>query len=179
MARRRSDLRLEAAADYGPGVIRGKDGRMQYVGAADVIIENRPDPDPERKHLVRGARRSITIDELFDRKVINKAMRDAANRFLDDLSMATSGGGAGIGDGIRVAPGSRDGMSERQLLAITRVRRVMNLLGINSDCVFWWVIVGNKAPRQFDERFKLRNGTGADWLRQSLQALDNHYHPPR
>jgi hypothetical protein len=69
-------------------------------------------------------------------------------------------------------------MPERQLKAISAVRRVRNLLGLNTDTVLWWVLIGNKAPSQFDERFQLRNGTGAEWLRRSLQALDNHYHPP-
>jgi P2-related tail formation protein len=68
-------------------------------------------------------------------------------------------------------------MPERQLNAITEVRRVMNRLGLHSDTVFWWVVVGNKTPTLFDREFRIREGTGADWLRASLDQLDGLYHP--
>lgn len=177
--KRKATIQLDPIADYGPSVKRGKDGRLQFFGAADVILEDRPDPTiTERKQLVRGARRSTTLAEMFNRNVITKPMHDAAVRFLDDLSWATGGSGCGMGEGIRVAPGSRDAMPERQMNAIGRVRRVMTLLGLNSDTVLWWVVVSNRSCSAFDERFRLREGTAAHWLRASLQALDNHYNPP-
>jgi hypothetical protein len=66
-------------------------------------------------------------------------------------------------------------MPERQLRAITEVRRVMAKLGLNSDTVLWWVVVANKTPTAFDVRFRLREGTGANWLRLSLTQLDALY----
>lgn len=156
---------------------------MVYVGAPEIILENREDidRDPDRRGnrpLVRGARRSTTLGEMLTRGVITKPMHDAAVRFLDALSLASGGSGAScLGEGIRVAPGSRTAMPERQLHAITEVRRVMNHLGINSDTVLWWVVVGNKSTAEFDRRFQIREGTGATWLRASLDQLDTLYHP--
>lgn len=173
----------DPVSDFGPCVLRGKDGRMSYVGAPEIILENREDIDrePDRRGnrpIVRGARRSTTLGEMLARGVITKRMHDAATRFLDALSMATGGsGGSFLGEGIRVAPGSRTAMPERQLRAITEVRRVLNRLGIHSDTVMWWVVVGNKSTAEFDRRFRLREGTGADWLRASLDQLDSLYHP--
>jgi len=43
--------------------------------------------------------------------------------------------------------------------------------------VFWWVIVGNKSTAALDRRFRIRAGTGATWLRASLEQLDALYHP--
>jgi hypothetical protein len=179
--------RLAAASvvetsDFGPCVLRGEDGRMSYVGAAEIILETREDIDrtPDRRGnrpVVRGARRRTSLGEMLTRKVITKRHHDAATRFLDALSLATGGGsGSPLGDGIRVAPGSRTAMPERQLNAITEVRWVMNHLGLNSDTVFWWVVVGNKSPTEFDCRFRIREGTGSDWLRASLDQLDALYH---
>jgi hypothetical protein len=155
---------------------------MTYVGAAEIILEIREDIDrePDRRGnrpVVRGARRSTSLGEMLVRKVVTKRQHDAAVRFLDALSLATGGSGSCLGDGIRVAPGARTAMPERQLNAITDVRRVMNRLGLNSDTVFWWVVVGNKSPTEFDRRFRIREGTGADWLRASLDQLDDLYHP--
>jgi len=176
-AARANDL----ASAFGPCVRRGKDGRMSYMGAAAVSLENREDPDrPADRHgnrpIVRGARRHTSLGEMLARRVITKRHHDAAVRFLDALSVATGGSGSCLGDGIRVTPGSRTAMPERQLNAITEVRRVMNRLGMNSDTVFWWCIVGNKSPTEFDKRFRIREGTGSSWLRVSLDQLDALYH---
>jgi hypothetical protein len=155
---------------------------MVYVGAPEIILEDREDieREPDRRGnrpVVRGARRSTTLGEMLVRGVITKRMHDAAVRFLDALSLATGGSGSCLGDGIRVAPGSRTAMPERQLHAITEVRRVMNHLGLNSDTVLWWVVIGNKSTAEFDRRFRIREGTGANWLRASLDQLDALYHP--
>jgi hypothetical protein len=172
----------EMTSDFGPCVLRGKDGTMTYVGAPEIILENREDIDraPDRRGnrpVVRGARRSTSLGQMLARKVVTKRQHDAAVRFLDALSLATGGSGSTLGDGIRVAPGARTAMPERQLNAITEVRRVMTHLGINSDTVLWWVVVGNKTPTAFDRQFRIREGTGADWLRASLEQLDALYHP--
>jgi hypothetical protein len=181
IARGRTAVRsVEATtSDLGACVVRGADGRLTYQGAPEIIIETREDIDrePDRhgnRPVIRGARRRTSLGQMLARKVITKRMHDAANRFLDALSLAT--GGSSSGDGIRVTPGSRTAMPERQLNAITEVRRVMNRLGLHSDTVFWWVVVGNRTPTEFDTRFGLRKGTGCDWLRASLEQLDALYH---
>lgn len=170
----------EQAADFGPSVVRGKDGRLTYQGAANVIIEYRPDPAiTGREQLIMAARRKNPLAGLLSHNVITKPMFDAANRLLDEMSIATGGSGGSTWTGIRVAPGSRDTMTERQLTAIRRVNQVVSLLGLNSDTVLWWCLFREDGtPSSFDKRFRLRNGTGADWLRRSLQALDNHFNPP-
>src|SRR6185312_1311803 len=152
-------VRIEPISDYGPGVSRTQDGRLVYHGSASVILEDRDDierqPDRSgRLPVVRGARRSTTMIEMYNKRTINKAMYNAATRFLDDLSLATGGSGGTLGsDWIRVTPGSRDAMPERQMLAIGRVRRIMNSMGMNSHTVFWWVIMGNRSCSAFDARF--------------------------
>jgi hypothetical protein len=172
----------EPVSDFGPCVRRGKDGRMTYVGAAEVILENREDIDrePDRRGnrpIVRGARRKTTLGEMLIRRVITKRQHDAAVRFLDALSWATGGsGGSSLGEGIRVAPGSRTAMPERQLRAIAEIRGIMVSCGIHTDTVLWWVVVANKTAAEFDRRFRLREGTGVDWLRRSLDQLDEIYH---
>jgi hypothetical protein len=155
---------------------------MYYVGAAEIILETREDIDKKpdyygNRPVVRGARRSTSLGDMLARRVINKRQHDAATRFLDALSLATGGSGGSTLDGVRTAPGARTAMPERQLNAITEVRRVMNRLGLHSDTVFWWVVVGNKTPTLFDREFRIREGTGADWLRASLDQLDGLYHP--
>lgn len=171
-------------SDFGPGVTKLKDGRMRYSGAAEVILEVREDIDrnPDRqgnRPVVRGARRRTSLGDMLARRVITKRHHDAATRFLDALSWATGGTGSCLGDGIRVAPGSRAALPERQLEAISEVRRVMARLGLNTDTVLWWVLVGDKTPTEFDKRFRIREGTGADWLRASLEQLDDFYHAGR
>ena len=170
----------DLASDLGPSVRRGRDGRLTFVGAARVILETREDigRDPDRRGnrpVVRGARRHTSLGEMVARRVITKRHHDAAVRFLDALSVATGGSGGSFLDGVRTHPSARTAMPEKQVRAITEVRRVMARLGLNSETVFWWVVVGNKSPSDFDKRFRIREGTAANWLRASLDQLDALY----
>lgn len=180
-ARGRASRVDATTSDFGPCVVRGADGRLEYRGAPEIILENRPDLDrPVDRHgnrpVVRGARRSTTLGEMLGRGVINKSMHDAGSRFLDALSVAGGSTASSLAEALKVAPGSRTGVSDRQLDAIREVRRVMVHLGLNSDTVMWWVVVGNRSTAEFDRTFRLREGTGADWLRASLAQLDAMYY---
>src|SRR4051812_27706317 len=77
--------------DYGPEVAHLQDGRLRVIGgAARILIEDRVDPTiSDRQQLVRGARRATTLHELKARGVITKFQADAAETFLDDVSLAT------------------------------------------------------------------------------------------
>jgi hypothetical protein len=169
--------KAEAGADFGPGLRLDRAGRLvSWGGAALVEVENRDDPDiSSRRRIVRGARRSDTLAQLEQRKVITKRMRDAAERFLDDCSIA-SGGAASYSVGMPRGSGVRAGLPERQVKAITRINQVRHLLGLNSRTVFWAVVFENVSLRDFEVSQRIRNGTAQEMLRAAMTALDNHYH---
>jgi hypothetical protein len=169
--------KAEAGADFGPGLRLDRAGRLvAWGGAALVEVENRDDPDiSSRRRIVRGARRSDTLAQLEQRKVITKRMRDAAERFLDDCSIA-SGGTASDTVGMPSGPATRAGLPERQVNAITRINRVRRLLGLNTGTVFWAIVFENICLRDFEVKHRMRNGTAQEMLQQALTALDDHYH---
>jgi hypothetical protein len=102
-------------------------------------------------------------------------MRDAAEQFLDDCSIA-AGSTAGDEVGMPCILGARSGLPERQVAAITRVNRVRHLLGFNNGTVFWWVVFENRSLNEYENVHRLRSGNATELLRQALDALDNHYH---
>ena len=165
----------EPAVDLGPGIVRDSSGRLVATGAADAVVEHRPDPTVPAGSLIRGARRRMTLRDMLERAQITKRQHDAAVRFLDDLSLASGPSRVGNLSGIRTAPGSRDGMSEAQLQAIRAVHSVVHLLGLNSDTVFWWVVIDNGSLRGYEDRYQRQHGTARRWLMEALGALDRHY----
>jgi hypothetical protein len=173
----------ELARDFGPCVMRGKDGRMKFVGAPEIILEDREDieklPDARgNRPLTRGARRDTRVGEMWRRGVITKRMHDAAIRFLDDLSFATGGGGASFGGvSIQVSPVSRIFITDALIDAMERVRQVSERLRFHDNAVFWWVVIRDRSTAEFDRVFRKREGTGAEWLRESLTLLDELYNP--
>lgn len=140
-----------------------------------VEIESRDDPDlTDRRRIVRGARRRDALSDLEARKVISKRMRDAAEQFLEDCSIA-SGASGGDFPGMPSVPGPRSGLPERQVGAITRVNHVRHLLGMNSGTVFWWVVFQNGSLRAYEDAHHMRNGAATKMLKAALDALDAHY----
>lgn len=156
---------------------------MKFVGAPEIILEDREDierrPDAQgNRPLTRGARREMRVSEMWRRGVITKRMHQAAIRFLDDLSFATGGsGGTLLGVSVRVTPGGGMLIAERQIDAIARVRWISSRLQLHDNAVFWWVIIRNRSTAEFDRKFRKREGTGAEWLRESLALLDELYNP--
>jgi hypothetical protein len=173
----------ELARDFGPCVMRGKDGRMKFVGAPEIILEDREDvekvPDARgNRPLTRGARRDTRVSEMWRRGAITKRMYAAAVRFLDDMSFATgSSGGSLLGVCVRVTPGSGTLIAERQIDALARVRWISSRLQLHDNAAFWWVVIRDRSTAEFDRRFHKREGTGVEWLRESLELLDELYNP--
>ena len=169
--------RAEGGADYGPALRPRADGRLvPWGGAAAIEVESRLDPGiTDRARLIRGARRRDVLLDLEARRLISKRMRDAAEQFLEDCSIAA---GASAGDvvGLPAVTGPRSGLPERQVAAIGRITQVRVLLGLNNGTVFWWVVFFNRSIHDYEREHKLRNGTGAALFRDALQALDEHYH---
>jgi hypothetical protein len=166
----------EQPKDYGPSVTHDEDGRLLSQGAGRVVLEDRPDPNnPQR--LIRGAKRYSVIHGLYARGRINRHQYQAAMRFVDDMAIAVGQSPADSLSRLGRCRGSgeRSDPSQRVLDALTRVRRVVELLQLRRDGVFWWVVVWNGGVRQYDERYGLRFGTAAKWLRDALDALDRHY----
>ena len=145
------------------------------VGASrDVVIEFRPDVDGNR--LVRGARRRLVLRDMLRDGVVTKRQHDAAERFLDDLSVACGGGGTGNLGGVRATPGSREAVTPAQSAALRQVYRVVHLLGLNSATVFWWVVLSNGSLRGYEDRHQVRHGRAKVMLVAALDALDSHYY---
>ena len=169
--------RAEGGADYGPALRPRADGRLvAWGGAAAIELETRDDPSiVDRRRPVRGARRRDVLCDLQARRVITKRMRDAAEQFLDDCSIA-SGGSAGDEIGMPGVQGPRVGLPERQVRAITRINAVRLALGLNNGTVFWWVIFDNRSLGDYETSYRLRTGTASELLRAALTALDQHYH---
>lgn len=181
-ARTRKVIALDAHADYGPSITLGSDGRMHSAGPGAVDLEDRSaDPANDRGKVrgpvVRGARRRMALRNLWLDDAITKPMFDAANRFLDDCSLASGGSSASFLS-MAMHGGTRDGMPEAQARAIRRVTVVRLMLGLNRDTVFWWVVIDNRTPKEFAETHRLRHATAYGWLRAALTALDEHYNPP-
>lgn len=162
--------------DYGPEVAHLQDGRLRVIGgAARILIEDRVDPTiSDRQQLVRGARRATTLLELKNRGVITKFQADAAERFLDDLSLAT--GSSSCSDlGTRVSSSTKVDMFQVALDAMTRVNQAMVIVRKQNNNVFFWTVFLDRGLREFDQRYRHRNGTGAGMLRDTLSALDALY----
>lgn len=167
--------------DGGPALRQTSDGRLVSPrGPGQVILEDRPDisATPDTKGnlpTVRGARRRTSLNDLVSRGTITKRQHDAAIRFLDDCSMASGGGLVANWLNIPTSPSPRAGLPERQTDAIGRVRRVFHLLGLNSGTVFWCVVFDDWTLAAYDQRFRHRKGTAAEWFRGACTVLDEHY----
>ena len=169
---------LDAPADYGPSMQRTRTGRYVSAGAGDAVLEDRPDPTVKDKRLlIRGARRRLTLRDMAERGIITKRQHDAAVKFVDDLSLAAGPSRSMLG-GLISSPGERGGIATAQCDAIRRVHRVVHLLGLNRDTVFWWIVVDNGTLSGFENRFQIRHGTARRWLMDALDALDRHYFGP-
>lgn len=178
---RRAPPVLDPIADYGPALTRLPDGSFEATAAGTVVLEDRPDPDHTgRTRLVRGARRDATIDRLYRTGSLTKPLYDAAQRLLDDCSLASgtrtttdllSAGGGG-------APG---GPTEAQVRALTRVRDVFEAIPINRDSALWWCLFWQPIASMaaYDAHHRVRSGTGSKRLKDDLGKLDTWYNPPR
>lgn len=171
--------------DLGPSIRQRNDGRLVSRGPGVVVLEDRPDldKDPDRsgnRPVVRGARRWCVLNDLAKGDRITKRQVDAANRFLDDLCTAVGGSSSSIAGLLAggVSGGEREALSERQRRSIRTVQKVRLMLGLNADTVFWWVIIGNRSPADYETQHRLEHGLGLRWLRLALDALDQHYNPP-
>lgn len=167
--------------DGGPALRQTTEGRLVSPrGPGQVVLEDRPDisatPDT-RGNLptVRGARRRTNLNDLISRGTITKRQHDAVIRFLDDCSLASGGGLVANMLGVPSSPSPRAGLPEAQVSAIVRVRQVFHLLGLNSGTVFWCVVFEDWTLTAYDQRFRHRKGTGAEWFRAACTALDEHY----
>jgi hypothetical protein len=184
MAKRlqRSQQLIEPALSFdpGPSMRQRSDGTLVSHGPGKVELEYRPDIDraPDSKAnrpVVRGARRRNVLTDLFAHGVISKCQHDAANRFLDDCSLASGGGLVANFLAMPTSPGPRSGLPETQTTAITRVRQAFHLLGLNSGTVFWWVVFNDRRLGEYDTAHKQREGTAARMFKDALTALDEHF----
>jgi hypothetical protein len=172
-------VRPEPGSDFGPSLRTAHGGRLvAWGGAATIDLEYRADPAiPEYHKTVRGARRRDVLADLLARHVITKPMRDAAEQFLSDCSIA-AGGSSGDLTGMPSHATPRAGLPERQLNAISRINRVRALLGLHDRTVFWHVVFHNLSLNDFENRNHLRSGAATTLLIAALNALDAHYSPP-
>jgi hypothetical protein len=76
---------------------------------------------------------------------------------------------------IRSQAGPRSGLPETQTDAITRVNRVIHLLGLNAGTVFCWVLFDDRRLDEYDAKQTKRKGTAAKMFRDALTALDEFY----
>lgn len=141
-----------------------------------MVVEDRPDPDPSRRTPVRGARRRDALHDLKAQGAITKRQFDATWRFIDDCSLASGGGLTANWLASPSGNGPRAGLPEAQVAAITRVREVFHLLGLNTGTVFLRVILDDWALSRCDAVDRVRNGTSARLLCEAMDALDDHYH---
>ncbi len=185
MKRRRRDTlpALESLADLGTGFER-RGGRVivrdELAAGQGVALADVPDIDrTDKRATVRVARTWSVLDDLHANGDLTKRQFDAANRFLDDLSRAT--GGTSCSWALMLAGrGNYEGLSEMQRRAIRAVQRVRLMLGLNRDTVFWWVVLDNRTPSDFENEYRLgHHGIGLQWLRLALDAVDEHYNGAR
>jgi hypothetical protein len=154
-----------------------RQGRLESRGAGAAVLEDRADPDPAIKALVRGARRWSVLDDLYRSDLVSKRQFDAANRFLDDLSRASAGTACSWALLLTARGGGYQGATESQRRAIRAVQRVRLMLGISRDTVLWWVLLDNRPPREFEDAHGLGHiGLALLWLRHALDGLDEYYH---
>lgn len=177
---RRGGSLLEGA-DFGPSVSR-KAGRLLSEGPAEVVFEDREDitydlNSAARRPIVRGARRRDVLGDLARCNAITDRQHKAANRFLDELSRAQGGSAASFTQ-IVVSGGTKVGITHVQREALQDIERVTRMLGMACNTVFWWVVLQNKSPNEYDTLHRQRHGTSLVWLCQSLDSLDVHYYPP-
>ncbi len=145
-------------------------------------MEDREDIDHDlnsaaRRPIVRGARRRDCLGNLLSGNSITDRQYKAANRFLDDLSRAQGGSAASFTQ-IVVSGGDKIGITEVQQKALREIERVTHLLNQRADTVFFWVVLDNKSPSEYDTLSGQRHGTAMTWLCESLDSLDAHYYPP-
>jgi hypothetical protein len=171
----RSQQLIEPALSFdpGPSMRQRSDGTLISRGPGAVQLIDVT--DAKGNVVGRGARRRNVLTDLFAHGVISKRQHDAANRFLDDCSLASGGGLVANFLAMPTSPGPRSGLPETQTMAITRVRQVFHLLGLNSGTVFWWVIFGDRRLGDYDAAHKVQNGTASRMFKDALTALDENY----
>jgi hypothetical protein len=183
MARHLSTALFDPRLSFDPGASlkQRRDGAFRNVGAAAVVLEDREDIDGTPDHrgnlpVIRGARRCNVLNDLASRGVINKRQHNAANRFLDDCSLA-SGGGL-VADLFAIRGGSSNSFHEAlvdQVDAIGRVRRMFRLLDLDGGSVIWWVVFDDQRLGDYDTLHRMREGTASGLFRAALTALDDYY----
>jgi hypothetical protein len=160
--------------DPGPSLRQQRDGTLEGHGPGRVELIDVL--DTKGNVTGRGARRRNVLNDLLARGVIAKRQHDAATRFLDDCSLASGGGLVANFLAMPSASGPRSGLAEVQTAAITRVRQIFHLLGLNNGTVFWWVVFDDKRLDDYDALHKIRKGTASTMFKLALTALDEHYH---
>lgn len=166
------------ANDYGPSVRTGKGGRLSYWGgAAEIVVDTVDDTTVAgRPQTIRRARRRNVMFDLMQRGIIERRHYAASEQFLDDCSIASGGSAGDSIAGMPVASGPRQGLPERQIMAVTRVNVVRHLLGLNDGVVFWWIVFSNGGLGDYEIRYRLPRGQAKGMLVNALDALDAHYH---
>lgn len=159
--------------DPGPSMRQRSDGTLISRGPGEVELIDVV--DAKGAVTGRGARRRNVLNDLRAHGVITKRQHDAAVRFLDDCSLASGGGLVANVLAMPSSPGPRSGLPEVQTAAITRVRQVFHLLGLNSGTVFWWVVFDDRRLTEYDEAHKIREGTAGVLFKAALTGLDELY----
>ena len=173
-ARRTATFEPSLSFDPGPSMRQRTDGTLISRGPGAVVLVDVK--DDKGAVTGRGARRRNVLDDLLAHSAINKRQHDAANRFLDDCSMANGGGMVANLMATPSGSGPRSGLPESQTAAIARVRQVVNLLGLNTGTVFYWVVFEDRRLCDYDQAHRIRQGTASKMFKAALDGLDEHYH---
>lgn len=162
-------------ADYGPGLTMDARGRLRsWGGAAEVVVEDRPDPDkPDRGRTpitVRGARRHDAVLAVFGKS----AELEAAERFRDDCAAAS-----GIRQGVAIVRSGFDqwhyGPPDQQLDAQSRARAAWQAMGMEHAGLVSFVVLGCVSLARFADVHEIGRRVARIRLSEALSRLVAHY----
>jgi hypothetical protein len=171
------DAGMQQGRDYGPGIrlepILGRRRCEGELRAADVEIEDGPDPDRPNK-IVRRARRSDPLVKLLKAGTVTGRGVEAIELLRGELEAAQASIPSGGQSDVHVPAHQRIGISDFQINACTAVRRAIEAVKrINRQVVLWIACGGTIAA--YAAYAHQNHVTAARQLRAGADELADHY----
>ena len=131
-------------------------------------VEDAPDPDRPNATIRRGRRRD-PLRRMLDDGTLDLPAFIAAERFRDCHALA-EGAREGVG-AVRLEPWQRCHYAARVADARAEVRASIQAVGLRLSAVFVASVVLYQPVREMERELTMRNGSGADLIREALERL--------
>ncbi len=143
----------------------------------DIVREDRADPRIDVGPKVRGARRYDVIRDFVEagKDGWSKDHLIAAEHYRDACAIVAGARGQFNETGVRAGFSSGHGPTEAQVKALVHIKAAKMALGVVRFSIFAWCVENYGSVNSYARRYRIRNGTAVEWLKDRLGVLIEHY----